>query len=280
MRLAKVTIDGAARAVAIEDDQLHVLEDDLASALAAVASGQEPRRSSTTAPLDADALLAPVADGAKFLCVGLNYYSHMEEANLPKPDVPIIFTKFPSVLIGPSDEIILPNTSEMVDWEVEVGVVIGRRVREADEEEAAAAIAGYTVVNDVSVRDYQLHTSQWTPGKNLQSSTPVGPWIVTVDELGPNPDLGISTRVDGVVRQDGRTTDAIFTPAQIIAYVSGFITLEPGDIIATGTCEGVGHLMSPPVYLHDDQVLETTIERVGTLTNRCVGGRVPVTSAA
>jgi len=166
----------------------------------------------------------------------------------------------------------------MIDWEVEVGVVIGRRVREVDETQAAAAIAGYTVVNDVSARDFQLHTSQWTPGKNVESSSPVGPWVVSVDELGPNPDLGISTRVDGVVRQDGRTTDAIFTPAQIIAYVSGFITLEPGDIIATGTCEGVGHLMDPPTYLHADQVLETTIEHIGTLTNRCVGGRVPVSS--
>jgi acylpyruvate hydrolase len=278
VRLANVLVDGTERAAIVEDDQVTLLDEDLASALESVASGQDVQRSSTTVPLDSVQLLAPVADGAKFLCVGLNYYSHMAEAGLPKPDVPIIFTKFPSVLIGPEDEIIMPNTSTMIDWEVEVGVVIGRRVREVDETQAAAAIAGYTVVNDVSARDFQLHTSQWTPGKNLESSTPVGPWIVSVDELGPNPDLGISTRVDGVVRQDGRTTDAIFTPAQIIAYVSGFITLEPGDIIATGTCEGVGHLMETPTYLQADQVLETTIEHIGTLTNRCVGGRVPVSS--
>lgn len=278
MRLANVMVDGTGRAAIVEDDHLTLLDDDLASAIESVALDQEPRRSSTTVPLESAELLAPVAEGAKFLCVGLNYYSHMAEAKLPKPDVPIIFTKFPSVLIGPNDEIILPNTSTMIDWEVEVGVVIGRRVREVDETQAAAAIAGYTVVNDVSARDFQLHTSQWTPGKNLESSTPVGPWVVSVDELGPNPDLGISTHVDGVVRQDGRTTDTIFTPAQIIAYVSGFITLEPGDIIATGTCEGVGHLMDPPTYLQAGQVLETTIEHIGTLTNRCVGGRVPVSS--
>jgi len=278
VKLANVMVDGTERAAIVEDDDLNLLDEDLASALESVASGREMRRSSTTVPLDSSELLAPVAEGAKFLCVGLNYYSHMAEAKLPRPDVPIIFTKFPSVLIGPSDEIILPNTSKMIDWEVEVGVVIGRRVREVDEAQAAAAIAGYTVVNDVSARDFQLHTSQWTPGKNVESSTPVGPWVVTVDELGTNPDLGISTRVDGVLRQNGRTTDAIFTPAEIIAYVSGFITLGPGDIIATGTCEGVGHLMDPPVYLQADQVLETTIEHIGTLSNRCVGGRVPVSS--
>jgi len=278
VRLANVMVEGTERAAIVEGDHLTLLDEDLGSALEAVASGRDVRTSSTTVPLDSAELLAPVAAGAKFLCVGLNYYSHMAEAKLPKPDVPIIFTKFPSVLIGPNDEIILPNTSTMIDWEVEVGVVIGRRVREVNETEAAAAIAGYTVVNDVSARDYQLHTSQWTPGKNVESSTPVGPWVVSVDELGTDPDLGITTRVDGVVRQDGRTTDAIFTPAQIIAYVSGFITLEPGDIIATGTCEGVGHLMDPPVYLEADQVLETTIEHIGTLSNCCVGGRVPVTS--
>jgi acylpyruvate hydrolase len=278
VKLANVMVDGTQRAAIVEDDDLNLLDEDLASALESIASGREIRRSATTVPLASAELLAPVAEGAKFLCVGLNYYSHMAEAKLPQPNVPIIFTKFPSVLIGPSDEIILPNTSKMIDWEVEVGVVIGRRVREVDEAQAAAAIAGYTVVNDVSARDFQLHTSQWTPGKNVESSTPVGPWVVTVDELGTNPDLGISTRVDGVLRQNGRTTDAIFTPAQIIAYVSGFITLGPGDIIATGTCEGVGHLMDPPVYLRADQVLETTIEHIGTLSNRCVAGRVPVSS--
>jgi acylpyruvate hydrolase len=225
-------------------------------------------------------LLAPIDLESKFFCIGLNYYSHMEEANLPKPQHPIVFAKFPSVLIGPTDDVLLPNTTKMIDWETELSVVIGRRLREADVEQAADAIGGFTVANDVSGRDYQLHESQWIPGKNFESSTPVGPWIVTVDELGPNPDLALTTRVDGVVRQDGRTTDQIFTPAEVVAYISEFITLEPGDIIATGTCAGVGHCMSPPVYLGDDQVLESAIEGVGTLTNRCVGGRVIATAPA
>lgn len=280
MRLAKVKFEGRARPALVEDDQLRLLEtESVASALSLVASGQDLPLGSQI-PLDSAELLAPIERGSKFFCIGLNYYSHMEEANLPKPQHPIVFTKFPSVLVGPTDEILLPNTSRMVDWETELGVVIGRRLREADVEQAAEAIGGYTVVNDVSARDYQIHESQWIPGKNVESSTPVGPWIVTVDELGPNPDLALTTTVGGVVRQDGRTTDQIFTPAEVVAYISEWITLEPGDIIATGTCAGVGHCMSPAVYLEDDQVLESRIERVGTLTNRCVSGRVVATAPA
>lgn len=279
MKLACVKFEGRARAASVQDDQLLLLEaEDLPSAIALSTSGAELAVSSGV-PLASASLLAPVTPNTKLFCIGLNYYSHMAEAGLPKPEYPIVFTKFPSVLIGPDDEILLPNTSDMIDWEVEVGVVIGKSVREADEDQAAAAIGGYTVVNDVSARDWQLHTSQWTPGKNLESSTPVGPWIVTVDELGPNPDLALTTRVDGELRQDGRTTDQIFTPAQVISYISGFITLEPGDIIATGTCAGVGHCMTPPVYLSSDQVLETSVDRIGTLSNRAVRGRVGLTTA-
>lgn len=280
MRLAKVKFEGRARPALVEDDQLRLVEtESVASALSLIASGQDLPLGSQI-PIGSAELLAPIDRESKFFCIGLNYYSHMAEANLSKPQHPIVFTKFPSVLVGPTDDILLPNTSKMVDWETELGVVIGRRLREADVEQAAEAIGGYTVVNDVSARDYQLHESQWIPGKNVESSTPVGPWIVTVDELGPNPDLGLTTRVGGVVRQDGRTTDQIFTPAEVVAYISEWITLEPGDIIATGTCAGVGHCMSPAVYLGDDEVLESTIEGVGTLTNRCVLGRVIATAPA
>jgi acylpyruvate hydrolase len=280
MRLANVKFEGRARPALVEDDQLRLLEtDSVASALSLIASGQDLPPGSQI-PIGSAELLAPIGRESNFFCIGLNYYSHMEEANLPKPQHPIVFSKFPSVLVGPTDDVLLPNTSKMIDWETELAVVIGRRVREADAEQAADAIGGFTVANDVSARDYQLHESQWIPGKNVGSSTPVGPWIVTVDELGPNPDLALTTRVDGVVRQDGRTTDQIFTPAEVVAYISEFITLQPGDIIATGTCAGVGHCMSPPTYLEDDQVLESTIERIGTLTNRCVSGRVIATAPA
>ena len=274
MRFAKVMFEGQARPALVDGDEFSLLAvDSLSAALAASLSGGELPVSSRI-PSGAAEMLAPIDHGAKFFCIGLNYYSHMAEANLPKPQHPIVFSKYPSVLVGPADDVLLPNTSDMVDWEAEMGVVIGRPLREANTKQAAAAIAGFTVVNDVSMRDYQLHESQWIPGKNFESSTPVGPWIVSVDELGPNPDLALATRVDGELRQDGRTTDQIFTPAEVLAYISEWITLEPGDIVATGTCSGVGHCMSPATYLGSGQILETTIERIGTLTNRCVGGRV------
>ncbi|MFF0148478.1 acylpyruvate hydrolase [Amycolatopsis sulphurea] len=280
MKLARVKFEGRATPALVEDDRIRLLEtESIASALSLVASGQDLPLGARI-PAGSAELLAPIDNDAKFFCIGLNYYTHMAEAKLPKPRHPIVFSKYPSALIGPADDVLLPNTSKMVDWEAELGVVVGRRLREADEEQAARAIGGFTVVNDVSARDYQVHESQWIPGKNIEASTPVGPWIVTVDELDPNPDLALSTRVDGEVRQDGRTTDQIFTPAQILAYISEWITLEPGDIVATGTCAGVGHCMTPPVYLGADQVLETTIERVGTLTNRCVGGRVVAVAPA
>jgi acylpyruvate hydrolase len=281
MRLARVMFEGRARVALVEDDQLRLLEtDSLASALSLVASSQTLPGDSQI-PLGSVELLAPIERGSKFFCIGLNYYSHMAEANLPRPDHPIVFSKFPSVLIGPTDDILLPNTSEMVDWEVELGIVIGSRLREADVEQAAEAIVGFTVVNDVSARDYQIQESQWIPGKNVESSTPVGPWIVTIDEVGgPNPDLALTTKVDGEIRQEGRTSDQIFTPAQVVSYISEWIGLEPGDVIAHGTCAGVGHCMSPPMYLGDDQVLETTVEGVGTMTNRCVAGRVIATAPA
>jgi acylpyruvate hydrolase len=281
MKLAKVNFEGRARPALVEDDQLHLLDtESVASALSLIASGQDLPLGSQI-PLGSAELLAPIDPAAKFFCIGLNYYSHMAEAGLPKPSHPIIFTKFPSVLIGPNDDIMLPNVSKMIDWEVELGVVIGTRVSQANVEQAAEAIGGFTVVNDVSARDYQLHESQWTPGKNFEATAPVGPWIVTADEVGgANPDLGLTTRVDGVVRQDGRTTDQIFTPAECVAYISEFITLQPGDIIAHGTCAGVGHCMTPPTYLGDGQTLETTVEGIGTLTNRGVAGKVSATAPA
>ena len=280
MRLAKVKYEGRARPVLVEEQGYRLLEtESLVSALSLLASRRDLPVGSQIG-LDSAELLVPVEAEVKCFCIGLNYYSHMAEANLPEPKHPIVFSKYPSVLIGPTDDILLPNTSKMVDWEAELGVVIGRSVREADPEQAAQAIGGFTILNDVSARDYQLHESQWIPGKNFEASTPVGPWIVTVDELGPNPNLALSTRVDGEVLQDGRTTDQIFTPAQIVSYISEWITLEPGDIIATGTCAGVGHCMTPARYLGADQVLETTIERIGTLTNRCVSRRVLASAPA
>ena len=223
----------------------------------------------------AGADLAPTVRPAKVVCVGLNYRSHIEELGRPLPDHPTLFVKFADTLTGPYDDLVVPKVSAEVDWEVELGVVIGRTARAVDEAGAAACIAGYTVVNDVSMRDWQWRTLQWDQGKNFEASTPVGPFLVTGDELGdPNAtgsvDLEVTCRVDGETMQTGRTADLLFQPAAIVAYVSQFTTLRPGDLIATGTPGGVGAGRDPKVFLTPGQVLETAIEGIGACRNLMV----------
>jgi acylpyruvate hydrolase len=219
----------------------------------------------------ADAELATlVPRPSKVVCLGLNYASHIKEIGGEPPEYPTLFAKFAGTLIGARDPILLPRVSEQVDWEVELGVVIGRPARHLSEREAAAAIGGYTVINDVSVRDYQSHTNQILAGKIFEKTTPVGPAMVTLDELpGGGEDLRVRCEVDGQVMQDGRTSDLLFSPAQIIAYLSEIITLEPGDLIATGTPAGVGAARTPPVWLRPGQVVRTVVEGVGECLNRC-----------
>jgi len=207
---------------------------------------------------------------SKVVCLGLNYASHIKEMGRELPEYPTLFAKFAGTLIGARDPILLPRVSEQVDWEVELGVVIGRPARHLSEREAAAAIGGYTVINDVSVRDYQSHTNQFLAGKIFEKTTPVGPAMVTLDELSDGgADLRVCCEVDGQVMQDGRTSDLLFSPAQIIAYLSEIITLEPGDLIATGTPAGVGAARTPPVWLRPGQVVRTVVEGVGECVNRC-----------
>ena len=278
MKLANVTVDGGTRAARVDHDRLLVLAyDNLASVLAqSTPADQLPVVSEI--PLGSARLLPPVGAHCKCICVGLNYRSHITESGLATPSYPMLFAKFPTALIGPTDDLILPRISPKVDWECELGVVIGKRVHKADERRAADAIGGYTLVNDVSVRDWQLHTSQFLPGKSFDSTTPVGPWLVGVDELGPQPDVEVTTRVDGELMQQGRTSDLVFKPVQLISYISTFCTLEPGDIIATGTPGGVGHTRTPPVYLKDGQVLTTSGDQLGKLSNRCTNEPAPARS--
>jgi acylpyruvate hydrolase len=204
----------------------------------------------------------------KVFCVGLNYRTHILEMGRELPEYPALFAKFARALVGAYDPVELPAGSEQVDWEAELGVIIGTEVRHATPKQAAAAIAGYTVVNDVTARDFQYRSVEWLQGKTFERSTPVGPWLV-VDEGTPGE---ISCEVDGDVVQKADTSDLVFGPADLVAYISQIITLVPGDVIATGTPGGVGHARKPPRYLAEGSELVTRVEGVGELRNTMVKG--------
>lgn len=209
----------------------------------------------------------PIADPDKIICLGLNYRDHAEEASLALPRVPMMFAKFRNSLIGAFDTIELPYANEQVDYEAELAVVIGRRTKCVGEEEALEYVFGAMAMNDVSARDVQLATSQWMAGKAIDTFAPCGPAIVSRDELGEIQNLAIQTRVNGKMVQNGNTKNMIFGVSYIVSYLSRLMTLEPGDIIATGTPAGVGFKRQPPVLLKDDDVVEIEIEKIGRLAN-------------
>jgi acylpyruvate hydrolase len=206
----------------------------------------------------------------KVFCVGLNYRNHILEMGRDLPRYPTLFTKFADALIGATDDILLPPESAAVDWEAELAVVIGRTVRRAGDAAAAAAIAGFAVLNDVTMRDWQYRTTEWTQGKTFEATTPLGPVLVTPDELpgGVRPALPLSSTVDGETVQKADTSDLVFGPVALVRYLSTIITLRPGDVIATGTPGGVGHARKPPRYLADGALLVTEIGGIGRLSNR------------
>jgi 2,4-diketo-3-deoxy-L-fuconate hydrolase len=199
----------------------------------------------------------PLARPHQILCIGLNYRDHAEETGQPIPDEPILFTKPPNTLVGPFDEVRIPRASDAMDWEVELGIVMGRRASYLDDLiDARQAIAGFTLVNDVSERTFQMERGgQWSKGKSAETFNPAGPWLVTVDEVPDECDLGLWLEVNGVRRQDGSTSTMIFSPAEIVRYLSQFMVLEPGDLINTGTPPGVGMGMQPPRYLTEGDVM-------------------------
>jgi acylpyruvate hydrolase len=257
-------------AVRVEaDEAVELGEDDVGAVLrrpgwrawAAEASG----RRRPVADLDY-APLVPRPD--KIVCVGLNYRNHIVEMGRDLPDHPTLFAKYRQALIGAHDDIVLPAASDQVDWEAELAVVVGAPARHVPVAEAAAHIAGYSVLNDVSVRDFQYRTQQWLQGKSFEATTPVGPWLVTPDE-SPGPAREISCRVEGELMQEADTADLVFDPATLVSYISTIITLEPGDIIATGTPGGVGTARTPPRYLADGETVVTRIAGVGECRNRC-----------
>src|SRR6204780_1818093 len=214
----------------------------------------------------------PVAGIRKFIAVGLNYADHAAEAGLPVPAEPVLFTKAISCLSGPNDDVMLPRGSRKSDWEVELGVIIGTLARYVDESDALNHVAGYCVVNDVSEREYQFERGgSWDKGKGCDTFGPVGPWLVTPDEVGDPQNLKLWLDINGKRRQSGRTRTMIFNVAPLIAYISGFMTLEPGDLIITGTPPGVGMGVKPePVYLRPGDVMTLGIERLGAQTQKVV----------
>jgi len=218
-------------------------------------------------PLEEIQLLTPISKPNKFFGVSLNYADHIKETGLDKPDYPTFFNKQNSCVIGPGAAIHRPGVSEKLDYEGELGIVIGKRCRHVSREQASSVIAGYTIVNDVSVRDWQMRSHTWTLGKSFDTHGPVGPWLVTPDEIDEPQNLSIKTWVNDELRQNFNTKNMVFDCYYLIEYLSQVMTLEPGDIIATGTGSGVGVKMKPRGYMKPGDEVKIEIEKIGELKN-------------
>ncbi len=212
----------------------------------------------------------PILKPSKIICLGINYAEHTREGGFKKPDKPLLFCKSPNTLNGPFDPILLPRSCSQVDWEVELVVIIAKEGKRISKKDAVEYIAGYSIMNDVSGRDAQFSDSQWFRGKSFDTFAPMGPAIVTPDELGDVHDLRLKTIVNGQVMQDGNTKDMIFNIPALVEYISEDITLLPADIISTGTPSGVGIFRQPPIVLQPGNVVECHIEKIGSIKNQVV----------
>ncbi len=220
-------------------------------------------------------LIAPIDGRPKVICVGLNYKDHAEEQGVKPPDEPVIFMKPYTAIIGPTDAIELPSFIKKLDYEAELGVVIGKRCRGISKDKVDDYILGYTAFDDVSARDVQFKDGQWTRGKSFDTFAPMGPWIVTADEITNPHDLKIMSRVNGETRQNSNTGNMVFKVNEIVSFVSRVMTLDAGDIIATGTPSGVGIFMKPkPKLLSVGDIVEIEIEKIGKISNPVVAGKV------
>lgn len=274
MRLATIRTADGATVVRLDDDTaVEVGASDLVELLGDLAwrdraAGAQGREHDV-----ADLDYAPlVGRPDKIICVGHNYRQHILEMGRELPEHPTLFAKYRSALVGAYDDIVLPAASEAMDWEAELGVIIGRRVRHADRQAAASAIAGWTVVNDITGRDWQNRTLQWLQGKTFEATTPVGPWLEVAEASADDPDTpswDLSCQVDGETMQQADTADLLFSPVDLVAYASEIFTLEPGDLISTGTPGGVGHARKPARYLQDGTQVVTRISGVGEQRNTC-----------
>ncbi|MFB7917101.1 fumarylacetoacetate hydrolase family protein [Streptomyces sp. NPDC056061] len=272
MKLATIRTTDGTRAVRLDGDRLVDLGyADLGELFAEADWQAAAAASGPTHPVEGIDFAPVVPNPSKIICVGHNYTNHIKEMGRELPSHPTLFPEFADTLIGAGDDIAKPAETDTLDWEVELAVVIGKAVRRADEQQAADAIAGFTVMNDVSARDWQFRTIEWTQGKIWEASTPVGPYVVTPDEVGGvRPSLQVRTVVDGQVMQQDDTGTLLFDPVFLVQYISTVITLRPGDIIATGTPAGVGNARDPKVFLLPGNTVVTEISGLGACTNTVV----------
>lgn len=274
MKLARCTHDGEVWWGAVEGERVRLLAPAARIPIGTWTMGALEARAARPAAevaLDDVGLLNPVPDPSKVILIGLNYRDHAVEAGMAIPETPMAFAKYPSSVVGPGSPVVLPEDSDQVDWEVELAVVIGSPARHVAEPDALDVIAGYTVANDVSARDLQISDGQFVRAKSYDTFCPVGPWVVTVDELGAADDLGIGLRVNGETLQDSRTSQLVFGVAEIVAFCSRVATLNPGDLILTGTPHGTGFGLDPQRYLQPGDVMVSWVEGIGELSNPVVG---------
>ncbi len=271
MRFATIRVPGGTKAVLIEGDDATELEYSSVGELLSNPSWEsELKATRVVRNVDGLDYATLIPSPSKVICVGHNYKNHIKEMGRELPTHPTLFAKFAEALIGANDTIYLSSESSMYDWEAELGVIIGKTTRSCSEREARDSIAGFTVINDVTARDWQNRTLQWLQGKTFEGSTPVGPNLVTMDvEKVIEEGLGLSCEVNGEEMQYAVTSDLLFNPVFLVSYISKILTLRPGDVIATGTPGGVGHARNPQRYLTDGDILVTRVDGVGELRNIC-----------
>ena len=276
MRLATIYTPHGTSAIRVEPDGYVDLGiTDVGALLALDGWRDRAGRLGTVRPTDGVRFAPVVPWPGKIVCVGLNYRNHILEMGRGLPEFPTLFAKYPDALIGHGDDIELAADSTAWDWEAELAVVIGATVRRAEAAEAAEAIAGFSVINDVTARDFQNRTLQWLQGKTFERTAPLGPALVTPDDVagGVAPAARITAAVNGEIVQQADTSELVFSPVALVSYISRILTLRPGDVIATGTPGGVGHARKPPRYLTDGDVVVTEIEGIGRLENTARAAR-------
>ena len=271
MRLATVRLGQRTTAVRIEDDV--AFEIDVPDVGMLLRDPDWRNRAETTVgpqhSLEGLDFAPLIPSPEKIICVGLNYRGHIAEMGVPVPEFPTLFAKYRRALVGATDDIVLPRSSSRMDWEAELAVVIGSPVRHASDGDARRAVAGYAVTNDVTARDWQVRTAQWLQGKTFEASTPLGPVLVTADEVGDPSKLEVTCDVDGETVQRASVSELVFDAEDLVRYISEVVTLVPGDVISTGTPSGVGQARNPPRFLADGNVVTTAITGLGECRNHC-----------